>query len=124
MNFDTPMFLRCPLPHPAQMLAEQEYGGHTSIHDDATAERLGLRAGPIEGATHFSLFPPLLEKIWGQAWFERGCISSHYQTMVVEGEAVPAFAEIPAEDATSTRVWAEKEDGTPVLEASASIGPG
>jgi hypothetical protein len=124
VSFDTPLTIAGPLRKPRQMLAEQEYGGHSSIHDDATAERLGLRAGPIEGPTHFSLFPPLLEKIWGQAWFERGCISSHYQTMVVEGEAVRAFAEIPAEDATSTRVWAEKEDGTPVLEASASIGPG
>jgi hypothetical protein len=124
MTFDTPLTLRGPLRKPRQMLAEQEYGGHTSIHDDATAERLGLRAGPIEGPTHFSLFPPLLQHIWGQAWFERGCISSHYLNMVVEGEAVRAFAEIPPAGATSTRVWAEKEDGTPVLEASASIGPG
>ena len=32
-----------------------------------------------------------------------------------------AFAEIPPPGATTTRVWAEKDDGTPVLEASASI---
>jgi hypothetical protein len=117
------MTLSGPLRQPRQMLADQEYGGHTSIHDDATAEKLGLRAGPIEGPTHFSLFPPLLEQIWGQAWFERGCISSHYLNMVVEGEAVRAFAEIPPKGAVKTRVWAEKADGTPVLEASASIGP-
>ena len=123
MSFDTPLIISGPLRRPRQMLADQEYGGHTSIHDDATAERLGLRAGPIEGPTHFSLFPPLLERIWGQAWFERGCISSHYLNMVVEGEAVRAFAEIPPAGALRTRVWAEKEDGTPVLEASASIGP-
>ena len=123
MSFDTPMTLSGPLRKPRQMLAEQEYGGHTSIHDDATAEKLGLRAGPIEGPTHFSLFPPLLEQIWGQAWFERGCISSHYLNMVVEGEAVRAFADVPPKGARRTRVWAEKEDGTPVLEASASIGP-
>ncbi len=42
------------------MLADQSYGGHNSIHDDAMAETLGFRAGPIEGPTHFSLFPPLL----------------------------------------------------------------
>jgi hypothetical protein len=124
MSFDTPMILSGPLRHPRQMLADQEYGGHTSIHDDATAERLGLRAGPIEGPTHFSLFPPLLEQIWGQAWFERGCISSHYLNMVIEGEGVRAFAEVPVKGAVRTRVWAEKEDGTPVLEASASLGPG
>ena len=42
--------------------------------------------------------------------------------MVVEGEQVKAFVEVPAAGATTTRCWAEKADGTPVLEASASIG--
>jgi hypothetical protein len=105
------------------MLAAQEYGGHASIHDDAIAEKLGFRAGPIEGPTHFSLFPPLLQHIWGTAWFERGCISAHYQNMVVDGEEVRAFVDLPARGATTTSVWAEKADGTPVLEASASLGP-
>jgi hypothetical protein len=105
------------------MLANQAYGGHGSIHDDRIAEKLGFRAGPIEGPTHFSLFPPLLGHIWGNAWFERGCISAHYLNMVVEGEEVRAFADIPARGAARTRVWAEKADGTPVLEATASIGP-
>jgi len=123
MSFETPLALAGPLRRPRQMLADQEYGGHSSIHDDAMAEKLGFRAGPIEGPTHFSLFPPLLAKLWGREWFERGCISSHYLNMVVEGEEVRAFAEIPPEGAMSTRVWAEKADGTPVLEASASIGP-
>ena len=123
MSFDTPLSIAGPLRRPRQMLGDQEYGGHASIHDDQMAEKLGFRAGPIEGPTHFSLFPPLLEKIWGRAWFEQGCLSSHYLNMVVEGEEVRAFAEIPAEGAKTTRVWAEKADGTPVLEASASIGP-
>jgi hypothetical protein len=113
-----------PLRAPRQMLSEQEYGGHASIHDDAMAEKLGFRAGPIEGPTHFSLFPPLLGHIWGQAWFERGCLSAHYQNMVVEGEEVRAFAEVPGEGVIRTRAWAQKADGTPVLEASASLGPG
>lgn len=123
MTFETTLSLAGPLRRPRQMLGDQEYGGHASIHDDEMAEKLGFRAGPIEGPTHFSLFPPLLEKIWGKTWFEQGCISSHYLNMVVEGEEVRAFAEIPADGATMTRVWAEKADGTPVLEASASIGP-
>lgn len=123
MSFDTPLSLAGPLRKPLQMLADQEYGGHSSIHDDAMAEKLGFRAGPIEGPTHFSQFQPLLAKIWGQRWYESGCISSHFLNMVVEGEEVRAFVEIPAEDATRTRVWAEKADGTPVLEASASVGP-
>ncbi len=124
MVFETPLVLSGPLRKPRQMLADQEYGGHASLHDDSIAEGLGFTAGPIEGPTHFSQLVPLLARIWGQAFFETGCISAHYQTMVVEGEAVRAFAEVPPAGATRTRVWAEKADGTPVLEASASLGAG
>ncbi len=123
MTFETPLVLSGPLRKPMQMLEAQTYDGHSSIHDDDMAEKLGFRAGPIEGPTHFSMFPPLLERIWGQEWYERGCLSAHYQNMVVEGEEVRAFAELPPAGATRTRVWAEKADGTPVLEASASLGP-
>ena len=123
MTFDTTLTLSGPPRQPRQMLADQEYGGHASIHDDAMAEKLGFRAGPIEGPTHFSQFPPLLAQIWGQAWFERGCLSAHYLNMVVEGEEVRGFAQIPPPGATTTRAWAEKADGTRVLEASASLGP-
>lgn len=122
MSFDTPLYLCGPVREPKQMLADQEYSGHTSIHDDSMAEKLGFRAGPIEGPTHFSQFAPLLAEIWGQTWFERGCFSAHFQNMVVEGEQVRAFVERPAPGATKVRAWAEKADGTPVLEASASLG--
>lgn len=122
MSFTTPLFICGPLREPRQMLADQEYSGHSSIHDDEMAEKLGFRAGPIEGPTHFSQFVPLLAEIWGQDWFERGCFSAHFQNMVVEGEQVRAFVERPAPGATRVRAWAEKADGTPVLEASASLG--
>lgn len=122
MSFDTEFAICGPLRAPKQMLAEQEYDGHSSIHDDDMAEKLGFRAGPIEGPTHFSQFAPLLMEIFGQAFFERGCISAHYQNMVVEGEEVRAFAERPAAGSNRARLWAEKADGTPVLEASASLG--
>lgn len=118
---DTPA-LCGPLRRPRQMLAEQHYDGHKSIHDDATAETLGLRAGPIEGPTHFSQFDPLLYQLYGHAWFETGCLSAHYQTMVVEGEEVRAFVQPPAPGRQLARVWAEKRDGTPVLTGTASVG--
>ncbi len=121
--FTTPLVLAGPLRQPRQMLADQEYGGHQSIHDDTMAEKLGFRAGPIEGPTHFSQVVPLMARLFGQAWFETGCISAHYQNMVVEGEDVRVSAQMPAAGATATRLWAEKADHTPVLEASASIGP-
>lgn len=123
MTFETTLYLCGPLREPQQMLADQEYSGHSSIHDDSMAAKLGFQAGPIEGPTHFSQFTPLLAEIWGNAWFERGCFSAHFQNMVVEGEQVRAFVERPAPGAKRVRAWAEKADGTPVLEASASLGP-
>ena len=120
--FPDPPALCGPLRRPRQMLAEQRYDGHKSIHDDATAERLGLRAGPIEGPTHFSQFDPLLVHLFGPAWFETGCISVHYQNMVVDGEEVRAFVQPAAPGRRLARVWAEKRDGTPVLTGTASVG--
>ena len=64
------------------MLGDQTYDGHLSIHDDNMAENLGFSGAPIEGPTHFSMFVPLLYEVFGNAWFETGCISAHYQNMV------------------------------------------
>ncbi|HSG88739.1 MAG TPA: hypothetical protein VLA56_05980 [Pseudomonadales bacterium] len=123
MSFDSPTFLCGEFRHPRQMLAHQEYDGHVSIHDDAMAEKLGFSGAPIEGPTHFSQFGPLLHAVYGQAWYERGCISAHYQNMVVEGEEVRAFVESSASDGRPIRIFAEKRDGTPVLTGTASLGP-
>jgi hypothetical protein len=105
------------------MLEHQEYGGHSSIHDVETAEQMGFQGAPIEGPTHFSQFVPLLHQLWGQAWEEHGCISAHYKTAVVEGEEVIAHVELPTDDPHFARILAEKRDGTPVLEGSATLGP-
>ncbi len=114
-----------PLRAPKQMLEHQNVSEGKSIHDDDMAEKLGFRAGPIEGPTHFSQFDPLLVSIWGKDWFEKGCFSSHFKNMVVEGEEVKAFVELPENDSqTRLKCWAEKADGTPVLEASATLGAG
>jgi hypothetical protein len=121
--FATDTFLCGELRKPRQMLAHQEYGGHVSIHDDAMAAKLGFSGAPIEGPTHFSQFDPMLHATFGNAWLERGCISAHYQNMVVEGEAVRAFVKRVPSGATSTVISAEKSDGTPVLVGTASIGP-
>ena len=112
-----------PLRAPAQMLAGQSYGGHASVHDDATAASLGLTAGPIEGPTHFSQFDPLLVDRWGDRWFSHGCLSAHFQTMVVEGEQVRASVTADKSDANRATIDAAKADGTPVLTGTASVGP-
>ncbi|MGB2574024.1 MAG: hypothetical protein ACPIE8_07260, partial [Henriciella sp.] len=67
MKSDTTLSVCGPLRSPKQMLEDQEYDGHTSIHDDETAEKLGFKAGPIEGPTHFSQLAPLLYELFGQA---------------------------------------------------------
>lgn len=110
-------------PHrsPRQMLADQEYDGHASVHDDAVAGKLGLAGAPIEGPTHFSQIDPLAFELWGTDWFEHGCVSAHFQTMVVEGEAVAARA-TPTGD-RAARIDAEKSDGTPVLTGTISVDP-
>ena len=80
--FDTPIIddgeaLIGPWGGPQQMLAAQVYDGHVSIHDNAMAQKVGFKAATIEGPTHFSQFDPLCERLWGDAWFETGCISAH-----------------------------------------------
>jgi hypothetical protein len=137
--FATPLTLSGPFRSPRQMLAAQEYGGHVSLHDDAMARKLGFAAGPIEGPTHFSQFVPLLHRIWGNAWFETGCLSIHFKSPCVEGDEVRASVEIggapesaggadgdgdgaAAGAPTQVRVGMVKRDGTEVLTGTASIG--
>jgi hypothetical protein len=121
MRFDTELTVAGPLRSPAQMLADQEVDGHASVHDGETAASLGLAGAPIEGPTHFSQFDPMAMALWGPAWFERGCISAHFRTMVVEGEQVQAS--MTTTGPTSARIEAHKADGTPVLAGTASVGP-
>jgi len=109
-----------PWRAPAQMLADQEYDGHASVHDDATAASLGLSGAPIEGPTHFSQFDPLAVAAFGADWFTSGCISAHFRTMVVEGEEVRATLARSA--ANMAAIVAHKRDGTEVLTGTASIG--
>src|SRR5687768_14443946 len=120
MGFSTEITVAGPLRSPAQMLQDQEVDGHASIHDAAEAGSLDLAGAPIEGPTHFSQFDPLAHALWGDAWFERGCISSHFRTMVVEGEQVRASLVRGPEGA---RIEAHKADGAQVLVGTASVGP-
>ncbi len=113
-----------PWRGPRQMLAEQEYDGHASIHDPATAQKLGFKTATIEGPTHFSQFAPLGEALFGQRWFSEGCVSAHYRNAVFEGEEVRAFMDKPADGATQVAIRMEKRDGTEVLRGTAQVGAG
>jgi hypothetical protein len=103
------------------MLAHQTYDDRGSIHDDATARRLGFSAGTIEGPTHFTQFDALCAAIWGQSWFEVGCISAHFRAPVFAGERVRAHLR-QSPGAPLAEIWMVKEDGAEVLRGSASVG--
>ncbi|MCW1384470.1 hypothetical protein OLX02_16735 [Novosphingobium sp. KCTC 2891] len=125
--FDTPVTrdgatLAGPWRSPRQMLSEQSYDGHASIHDDATAQKLGFKGGTIEGPTHFTQFEPLAYELWGERWFREGCISVHFRAPVFEGEQVRAL--IVTDPATPDRaaVRMEREDGTEILVGSIEVG--
>lgn len=111
-----------PWRRPHQMLHAQVYDSHASIHDDATAQKLGFQGGTIEGPTHFSQFAPLCVSVWGNAWFETGCISAHYRNPSFEGEEVQAILAKPAPGDRQCAIQMVKRDGTEVLRGTASVG--
>lgn len=126
MTFQTPTTsegptLTGPARFPVQMLAHQKLGDQLSVHDEEMAAKVGLAGAPIEGPTHFSQFDPLAFELWGQEWFEKGCISSHFQTMVLEGESVTASLKDLGNG--NAEISAQKAEGTPVLEGTASVEP-
>ena len=111
-----------PWRRPHQMLNAQVYDSHASIHDDATAQKLGFQGGTIEGPTHFSQFAPLCESAWGKTWFETGCISAHYRNPSFEGEEVQAIMAKPEPGQRQCKIMMVKRDGTEVLRGTASVG--
>ncbi len=111
-----------PWRRPHQMLNAQVYDSHASIHDDATALKLGFQGGTIEGPTHFSQFAPLCLSLWGNAWFETGCISAHYRNPSFDGEEVQALLAKPEPGEKQCKVQMVKRDGTEVLRGTASVG--
>ncbi|MCK1422843.1 hypothetical protein IVB14_17970 [Bradyrhizobium sp. 180] len=119
---ETAQALIGPWRRPRQMLQAQTYEAHASIHDDATAQKLGFKGGTIEGPTHFSQFAPLGERLWGRAWFETGCLSAHYRSVCYEGEEVQAILSKPLPATRQCQIQMVKRDGTEVLRGTASVG--
>ncbi len=131
-----------PLREPRN-LAANEAG---SIHEDSQAQKLGFRGGTVAGSIHMEQFPPLLVHAFGPHWFETGSLSTYFRNATMDREPVRAFVELPfdlnlggagigpptalggvaiepqpVEDA-QVNVWMERDDGTLVLEGTASVG--
>jgi hypothetical protein len=112
--------LHGPLRRPRNLAADQR----GSIHDDATAQKLGFRGGTVAGSIHMEQFPPLMLLAFGTQWFETGSLSTYFRNATTGGEPVRAFADAAPQAAADAqiRVWMEKDDGTQVLEGTASVG--
>ena len=95
-----------------------------SIHDDAMAQKLGFRGGTVAGSIHMEQFPPVMLAAFGQRWFETGSLSCYFRNATTDGEPVRVLAQKPAAgDAHALiNVWMERDDGTQVLEGTASAG--
>ena len=109
-----------PVRHPRNLYS----GSAGSIHDDATATRLGFRGGTVAGSVHLDQFPPLLMRAFGERWFETGCLSVYFRNATIDGEPVQAFVAAPVVGLSDQQVgvWMAQPNETLVAEGTASIG--
>jgi hypothetical protein len=88
-----------------------------SIHDDATASKLGFKGGTVAGSIHMDQFVPLALKLYGDDWWKHGNMSFYFRQATVDRESVRAFARAGDPHA---RLWMENEAGALIAEGTAS----
>lgn len=96
--------------------------GEGSIHDDATAAKLGFRGGTVAGDVHMNQFAPVLVQVFGNDWFERGNLSLSFKNATVDLEKVRVFTEPLEPGVQQTKVWMERDDGLLVCSGTAAVG--
>jgi len=96
--------------------------GAGSIHDDATAQKLGFRGGTVAGSLHMEQFPPLLLEIFGADWLRTGGMSLYFKYATTDNEPVQAFAIRTAADRSHADIWMDDVEGHRVADGTASIG--
>lgn len=103
-----------------------EQGIPGSIHDDATAHKVGMRGGTVAGSLHMEQFPPLLVHVLGNRWLETGGLSLYFRYATTDSEQVQAFARRPGDVSATglvqTEVWMDHENGNRVADGTASVG--
>ncbi len=109
---------------PLRRSINNSHDARGSIHDDATASKLGFRGGTVAGSIHNELFTPLLLEAFGKRWFERGTLSMYYMNATTDREAVRACVRQPGAGGGDAQVeaWVQREDGMLVAQGSASVG--
>jgi hypothetical protein len=94
--------------------------GAGSIHDDATAQKLGFRGGTVAGSLHMEQFPPLMVEAFGEDWLRTGGLSLYFKYATTDSEPVQAFARKPT--GNRTEVWMDDSAGNRVADGTASVG--
>lgn len=100
------------------------HAGAGSIHDQATAQKLGFRGGTVAGSLHMEQFPPLLIESLGEAWYETGGMSLYFRYATTDGEPVQASANRPAGQSVDQQInlWMDDPDGHRICDGTASVG--
>lgn len=95
-----------------------------SIHNDAVAQKLGLRGGTVAGSLHMEQFPPLLAGVLGDAWWSGGGLSLYFRYATTDREPVQCFAanRVGAPPGEQLPVWMDTADGRRVAEGTAWLG--
>ena len=93
-----------------------------SIHDDATAQKLGFKGGTVAGSIHMEQFPPLLAAMFGEDWHRTGGLSLYFLNATTDGEPVRGFCG-PVRDSRAEVWMIDETTGLRVCEGTASVGP-
>jgi hypothetical protein len=93
-----------------------------SIHDDATASKLGFRGGTVAGSIHMDQFVPVLLEAYGDEWLRRGYLSLYFQNATTDREPVQVFGQEPASPGEPIDVRMERTDGLDVMRGNAGLG--
>ena len=94
-----------------------------SIHEDATAQKIGMRGGTVAGTVHFDLFAPVVQKVFGKKWFEQGCISMFFTYATINNEEVRVVIDVPPSDKdVQVKAHVEMRDGRIAMEGTVSAG--
>ena len=96
--------------------------GAGSIHDDATAQKLGFRGGTVAGSLHMEQFPPLLIEVLGEDWLDSGGMSLYFKYATTDNEPVQAFARRAEPSDDHITIWMDDANGNRVADGTANIG--
>lgn len=88
-----------------------------SIHDDATASKLGFKGGTVAGSLHMDQYMPLLLKRFGDDFLKKGNVSLYFRQATVDLEAVRCVVSGAGDRA---RLTMENEAGDLISEGTAT----